>query len=344
MIAGGFILWAQNPFDMSQQYLERSYYYDVFAFVAAYAFCFLAWIFEEDSFTVLSAGMLLAALTHRRDVSGSGNMASVASLNMCREFSINVNHPQNNASFFNPDFEMLVSNGGHNQSESSSSSIITEVENIAGKIGLDITTGIVNNTDGYQYTMNQAKSIWCCVGGSLLYIGVLSALYMGAKSGTSDREKSGNFVSKILGLSIIVAVFIGSGLIFASESADLAYGAYFTVVDLTTFVFLTGIYSFLAVYKKSTPLLYASSLLAGYASVTNLATMFSSSNVEVESVTLDIMKSGFAINEMAMVAAMLLCIWSGMTVVKEKVKTKIVPIMSPVEKVNFRSDRNQEYF
>lgn len=284
---GCSLLWADNPFDLDGYSLKK-YNYDVFMFVVSWALCFLSWLAGEDAFTVLVSGVLLACFTTRRDSLGNMNLSSMAGVNMCREFYADQDHPANTAAFFNPDYAVRFAE------------------------------------TNYTYALDEEKAQNCLAAGACMYTGIMVALVAAAYSGKDQREKSGNMVSKLLGFAIGVGVIVGSVLVLSTDAAQLDAPTYFTVIDTTVFVMLVGVYVFLSYFVNSVPMVYAASVLAAYAAMTNLSVMFSvNQSTRVET---DVMQSGFVMNEAAMCLACVLCIWSAMTGFKSKTSMKIVPI------------------
>lgn len=288
---GSSVLWAENPFDLDGFSLKK-YNYDVFMFVVSWGLCFLSWLAGEDAFTVLVSGVLLACFTTRRDALGNMNLSSMAGVNMCREFATDQQHSANTAAFFNPDYAVRFAESN------------------------------------YTYALTEDTATNCLAGGACMYTGIMVALITAAYAGKDQRDKSGNMISKLLGLAVGIGVVVGSALVLSTEAAQLDTLTYFAVIDTTVFVMLTGVYVFLSYFVNSVPMVYAASVLAAYAAMTNLSVMFSvNRSVKVGT---DVMQSGFVMNEAAMCLACVLCIWSAMTGFKSKTSMKVVPIASPM--------------
>lgn len=291
VVSGCVILWDLNVWNLGGYALDK-YNYDIFMFIVSWGFCFIAWLTAEDAFIVLTAGVLLACVTTRQNVMGDANLVSFASVNMCREFASDPNHPANTASIFNPEFDSLQ---------------------LAS-----------NNT--YSYSVSERDAQLCVVGGALVYIGMIAGLVSAAFSGKGERDKSGTFMTRLLSLVVLVCAFVGSTVVFTSEVATLSLPTYFNVVDVTAFVLLTSCCVALSYFVNSVPMVYASSVLAAYAAMINLSEMFAtnrSTKIEITNV-----QSGFILNELSMAVSCILCIWSAMAGFQKKTTMKIVPIRS----------------
>jgi len=290
ILIGSSMLWARNPYNLEGEPLSR-FKYDVFSFWLSWSLCFLAFILKETAFVVLTAGVMLASSTYRKDSNMHGNLCSVASLNMCNTFVGDNGNSANTASYFDPDYSER------------------------------------NALTGYTYSMSKQNAIYCSTGLSFMYTGLLIALWLATWSGKKSREDS-PFLIRLLGGACTIAVIIGVAVILSADAAKLKSSTYATTFDQAIIILLVGIYVGLAYMASTLPLVYASALMAAYTCITNLSTMWQTTgttHVDIANV-----QSGFIIAEAAMIFACVLCLLNAEIGGGAIKNTKVVPVITPV--------------